>query len=155
MSVKYLIIALVLSLAGSAWGQEAPIVRVLDDFHKAASEADGERYFGHFAPEGVFLGTDASERWTVEQFKAYASPHFSKGKGWTYRPGERHIQLSPSGDTAWFDEALHNDKYGVTRGSGVLRKVGADWKICQYNLSVPIPNDLLPEVVKMISERER
>ncbi len=129
---------------------EDAVSKVLDGFHLAASKADGTGYFGYFAPEGVFLGTDGGERWTVEEFRAYAMPHFSQGKGWTYHPSNRHIAFSPDATTAWFDEALSNANYGATRGSGVLRLVGGEWKICQYNLSVPVPNDLLPEVVKMI-----
>lgn len=128
------------------------IARTLDDFHLAASQADAKRYFGYFAPEGVFLGTDGGERWTVEEFQAYAMPFFSQGKGWTYKATGRHIALSPDGKTAWFDEALENANYGSTRGSGVLRQVDGVWKVCQYNLSVPIPNELLPEVVKLIRQ---
>src|SRR5262249_42795332 len=54
----------------------AEIGRVLDDWHDAAAHADEARYFGHFAPGGVFLGTDASERWDVAAFRAYAHPRF-------------------------------------------------------------------------------
>ena len=50
---------------GSANGEQA-IQQVLDDFHDAASKADEERYFALFLPDGVFLGTDAAERWTRE-----------------------------------------------------------------------------------------
>lgn len=127
--------------------------QLLDDFHQAASQADGARYFGHFMPDGVFLGTDASERWTVAQFKAYAEPHFSKGRGWTYRSTARHVSVSPDGNTAWFDEMLSNDNYGVTRGSGVLQKIDGTWKIAQYNLSFPVPNGLLKNVVEMIRQQ--
>ena len=38
---------------------------VLDDFHAAAAASDEARYFDHFSAEGVFLGTDATERWTL------------------------------------------------------------------------------------------
>ena len=155
MQFRPLLIIFILCLLGPVSANEKAISEVLDDFHLAASQADGPRYFGHFAPEGVFLGTDGSERWTVEQFQAYAMPHFSKGKGWTYRPSNRHIIVSPSGDTAWFDEALSNDNYGQTRGSGVLRKVDQKWKICQYNLSVPIPNEKLPAVVDLIGKKNK
>ena len=58
------------------------VAAVLDDWHRAASAADTERYFGHFTADAIFIGTDASERWTVEQFRAYARPHFDAGKGW-------------------------------------------------------------------------
>jgi len=124
-------------------------IAVLDDLHLAASEADEERYFGHFTEGAIFLGTDASERWSVDEFRAYAHPHFAAGKGWTYKATERHLRLSPDGQTAWFDERLHNEKYGEVRGSGVLIRDGR-WRIAQYNLSFPIPNEIALDVIEMI-----
>lgn len=134
-------------------GSVADAERVLDDFHAAAAEADEARYFAHFAPEAVFLGTDATERWTVAEFRAYAHPYFSAGRGWTYVARERHVTLAPGGSVAWFDERLDNEKYGEVRGSGALRRVGGAWKLTQYNLAFPIPNDLAPRVVEMIRAR--
>jgi len=128
-------------------------IAVLDDLHLAASEADEERYFGHYTEGAVFLGTDASERWSVEQFRAYAHPHFSAGKGWTYKATERHLRFSPDGRTAWFDERLHNEKYGEVRGSGVLLYDGR-WRVAQYNLSFPIPNGIALDVIKMIQAHD-
>jgi len=125
-------------------------VRTLDALHEAASKADGPRYFSLFTEDAVFLGTDAAERWPISQFKEYAGKRFAAGKGWTYVPKERHLSFSPRGDTAWFDETLENEKYGLCRGSGVLRKIKGEWKVAQYNLTVPIPNDLLEKVVGMI-----
>lgn len=129
---------------------------VLDDFHLAASEPDSNRYFSHFTPDAVFLGTDASERWNVSQFKQYAHPHFSQGRGWTYIAKERHISLSGAGDTGWFDERLHNEKYGEVRGSGVVVK-GNDgiWRISQYNLAFPVPNELASELVEKVKSLEQ
>ncbi|MBN8646275.1 MAG: nuclear transport factor 2 family protein, partial [Planctomycetes bacterium] len=133
---------------------EQQIGAVLDDFHDAASKADESRYFAHFAPEGVFLGTDATERWTVPQFRAYAKPHFDNGKGWTYRSTARVITIcpvnTPGAEVAWFDELLANDRLGVTRGSGVLRRIDGVWRIAQYNLSIPIPNDLADDTAARI-----
>lgn len=127
---------------------------VIDDLHLAASEADLERYFGHFTADAVFLGTDATERWDVAEFEAYAAPIFASGSGWTYTPIERHVSLSADGRVAWFDERLHNDKYGETRGSGVLVRRGPRWRIAQYVLSIPVPNDLAPDLVERIAEHE-
>ena len=126
------------------------VASVLDDFHAAASAADFDRYFGHFAPEGVFLGTDATERWDVEAFKAFAKPYFDQGRGWTYTPVTRHVYVAPDGGSAWFDETLSNEGLGDCRGSGVLLRIGGDWKIAQYNLTIPIPNDLAGEFVARI-----
>ena len=132
---------------------QGDVGRVLDDFHKAASQADGARYFGHFTKDAIFLGTDITERWTLPEFQAYAAPHFSRGKGWTYTPVTRHVYLSADGQTAWFDETLKNEKYGMTRGSGVLLLQDGDWKVAQYHLTLPVPNDLMDDVVKMIQSR--
>jgi ketosteroid isomerase-like protein len=122
----------------------------LDDFHAAAAAADGARYFGHFAEDGVFLGTDASERWTVEAFRAYAKPHFDAGRGWTYRVADRHLDVDRSGAYAWFDEALENAKLGPCRGSGVLRREKGAWKVVQYNLTIPVPNPLAEDFAERI-----
>ncbi|MCP3956743.1 MAG: nuclear transport factor 2 family protein [bacterium] len=128
------------------------IEAALDDFHAAASEADEERYFGHFAPHGVFLGTDGTERWTSEEFRGFVHPYFSAGKGWTYTPRDRHVALAADGRTAWFDEMLDNAAYGECRGTGVLQRHGEDWKIEQYNLSIPMPNDLAKDFVARIRD---
>jgi hypothetical protein len=127
----------------------ADIASVLDDFHRAAAAADEVRYFAHFDPDGVFLGTDATERWTVVEFRVYAHARFAKGKGWTYRPRDRHVTLTPEG-TAYFDELLDNDKYGVCRGTGVLRKVNGTWRIAQYTLSFTVPNEAALDVARVI-----
>jgi len=123
---------------------------VIDDFHTAAAEADFDRYFAHFAEGAVFLGTDASERWTVAEFMAFARPHFRPGGGWTYLPRDRHVSFTPDGRTAYFDELLDNEGLGETRGSGVLVREDGAWKVAQYDLSIPIPNELAGQVVARI-----
>jgi ketosteroid isomerase-like protein len=130
------------------------IEAVLDDFHNAASKADEPRYFSHTAPDFIFLGTDATERWDRDGFRAFAHPYFSQGKGWTFTPRERHVSVSQSGDAAWFDEKLDSASYGDCRGSGALRRIGGTWKIAQYNLTIPIPNDLAKDVVRQIREKK-
>lgn len=129
---------------------QADVGRVLDDFHLAASRADGPRYFGHFTKDAIFLGTDIKERWTLPEFEAYAAPHFARGQGWTYLPVTRHIYLSQDGKTAWFDETLKNQKYGMTRGSGVLVLDGSEWKVAQYHLTLPVPNEIIDDLVELI-----
>lgn len=130
----------------------APIERTLDAMHAAASRADGQAYFATFTPDGRFIGTDATERWTLSEFRAYAMPYFSQGKGWTYRPVTRTVTIAPIDCrcVAWFDEVLDNDAYGTTRGSGVLRRTEDGWKIEQYVLSFAVPNDRARAVVGAI-----
>lgn len=127
---------------------------VLSSFHQAASDADGDLYFSLFAANAVFLGTDATERWSVDEFKAFAEPYFSEGRGWTYTKTERHVYVSVAGETAWFDEMLWNEKYGTCRGTGVLVLTEDGWRIAQYNLTFPIPNDLSGDFTSKIKELE-
>ena len=122
----------------------ASIDSTLNQLHDAASKADGSRYFRLFAGDAVYIGTDAGERWTIKQFRAFAEPYFAKGTGWTYKPRERHIVIAdvPCRCVAWFDELLDSESYGTSRGTGVLVRKNGSWRISQYALTFPIPNDL-------------
>lgn len=128
----------------------------LDALHAAASRADGPAYFGLFTPDAVFIGTDVGERWTVPEFRAYAEPHFAQGKGWTYTPRERWVTLAPVACrcVAWFDEVLDSESYGTSRGTGVLVRGSTGWKVAQYALSFPIPNDIAKELTDRIKAHE-
>lgn len=123
---------------------------VLDDWHEAASVADQGRYLAHFAPDAVFLGTDATERWTLEEFSEYVKKYFPQG-GWTYRPHDRFVMFSEDGEMAWFDEALTNDSYGELRGAGVLKNIDGEWKIVHYNMTFTIPNDVARDVIDVVN----
>ena len=129
---------------------ERMIGETLDDWHDAAAKADEPRYFAHFAKRAVFLGTDATERWEVDAFRAYAHPHFAKGKAWTMRATARHVTLGEGGGVAWFDETLETKNLGPARGSGVLVREGGNWKISQYNLAITVPNERFAEVKDLL-----
>ncbi len=129
------------------------IDKVLDAFHLAASRADLQEYFELLAPDVIFMGTAAEERWTLEEFRNYVMPYFSKGIGWTYVPSDRHISFTKDGQYAWFDERLSSHKYGELRGSGVLRREYGVWKIVFYNMMFPIPNDMTKKVVHIIRNK--
>lgn len=126
------------------------IEATLNNFHQAAAKADSEKYFDLMADDAVFLGTDATERWSKEEFKTFVLPIFNQGRGWTYYSTQRNISIASSGNVAFFDELLENHKYGQCRGSGVLWKTPQGWKIAQYNLSIPVPNFIAEDVVKQI-----
>ncbi len=136
--------------APSSTGAVAGVETMLNDWHDAAAKADEERYFGHFAANGIFLGTDATEHWDVPAFRAYAHPHFAKGKAWTLTPRARHVSFSEDGRAAWFDERVDSPKYGEGRGTGVLVLTVSGWKIAQYNYTIPIPNSKFLDVLKLI-----
>lgn len=126
----------------------------LDGFHAGAARADMDGYVGRMSEGGVFLGTDASERWTREEFGAFCEPYFRQGRGWEYVPRDRHVALSRDGRTAWFDEILSNESYGTLRGSGVLTLKDGQWCIEQYNLALLVPNDVAKAVVELIGQWE-
>jgi ketosteroid isomerase-like protein len=129
----------------------ASVATVLDDWHAAAAASDEARYFDHLAEDAVFLGTDATERWTKRRFRAYAHPHFDRGNGWAFRSIRREITVDPGGRLAWFDEDLATENLGPARGSGVLRR-GDDgrWRIVQYNLALTIPNERFQRVREVL-----
>lgn len=148
-SLTIIVVSLLLQIS-SLFAEENKVTQVLDTFHIAASKAQGDKYFSLLHENSVFMGTDASERWSKTQFQQFAKPYFDQGKGWTYLVDSRHVTLSEDGSVAWFDEMLSNASYGVCRGSGVLVKTKTGWQIMQYNLSIPLPNDIAKDIVKQI-----
>jgi ketosteroid isomerase-like protein len=125
---------------------EKIINETIDTWHKAASEANFKTYFELMTEDAVFIGTDANEYWNKQEFQNYAKPHFDKGKAWSFTALERHVYFDASGNTAWFDELL-NTQMKICRGSGVIVKVGKQWKIKHYVLSMTIPNDSSKAVI--------
>ena len=125
---------------------KAEIDVLLTGWHKAAATADAKTYFGSMAPGAVFLGTDVTERWTKEEFEAWAAPRFQESSAWIYSATRRSISLSADGNTAWFDEDLVSKSYWPCRGSGALEKIDGAWKIRLYNLAFTIPNQVVPEI---------
>ncbi len=130
----------------------AEIGRVLDTLHAAAAGADGPTYFELFSPDAVFIGTDVRERWSFRDFRARSEPIFASGRGWIYTKRRRHVTVGPAGcsDVAWFDEVLNSASYGTSRGTGVLLRTDQGWKVAQYALAHPIPNDVGNEVIDLI-----
>jgi len=147
-----LLIAALAAVSIQAATPEAEIGAVLDQLNVASTAADTEAYFGLFTPDARFIGTDATERWSMAQFRAYTAPVFARGRGWTYNPHDRHIGVADIDCrcVAWFDEELTHATYGEARGSGVLRLTPAGWRIEQYVLSFPVPNDKADAVIALI-----
>ncbi len=132
---------------------KADIQAIMEDWHDAAAEADFDRYFGYFADStSIFMGTDATERWTVSEFKAFSKPYFDRGRAWNFTPLNRYVYLSDDGHTAWFDEELSTPNLGPSRGTGVLVLKNNAWKIAHYNLTVPIPNAIMDDVKEQIEK---
>lgn len=148
MKKSILLLLLVNAFANAQISQKDQVSQTLDTWHKAAADANFEVYFNLMADDGIFIGTDATENWTKPDFKVWAKPFFDKGKTWNFTALERHIFFDKSGKTAWFDELL-NTQMKICRGSGVLVKVGKEWKIQHYVLSMTIPNDEVDAAIKI------
>lgn len=124
------------------------INQTLDNWHKAAAEAKFEAYFSYFTNDAIFIGTDATENWTMPQFKTFAKPFFDRGSAWNFKVLERNIYTDKTQKIVWFDELL-DTQMKICRGSGVLIKVKNEWKIKHYVLSATIPNEKINEVIKI------
>lgn len=128
---------------------EDDINKFLNNWHLAASKADENIFFSSMASNGIYIGTDATERWTRDEMQIWSKKYFDRGSAWDFKPIERKINFSSDRKTAWFNETL-NTWMGVCRGSGILIKSGESWKIQQYHLSVTVPNDLIEGFVKLV-----
>ena len=143
--LKATVVSLALLPAMSlADNQRAAIDALIDGLHQDAHEGNFHTYFDRYTPDAVFLGTDKSERWTIDQFKVYAEPAFEDGHGWTYSVKERNWE--GEGSTRWFDEVLLNEKLGHCRGTGVVELIDGEWKIAHYALTMLVPNEIAAEV---------
>ena len=128
------------------------INNLLDNWHKAAADADLENYFNKMSDDAIYLGTDASERWTKDEFYKFCKPYFNKGKAWDFKPSNRHIYFSDDLKTAWFEETLDTWMENC-RGSGILVFKENNWKIKHYNLAVAVPNDVVKDYVKLLKKK--
>src|SRR5688572_23746894 len=121
----------------------------IDNWHKAAATADGETFFGSMSDSSIYIGTDATERWTKNEFMVFAKPYFDRGKAWDFKPYDRDLHVTSDGKHAWFSELL-TTWMGICRGSGVLIKTPKGWKIEQYHLSVTVPNEIIKDFISLV-----
>jgi len=149
--MKNIVLLALLAFSQNTWAQEKLDV-LLNGLHQDAHEGNYETYFERYTSDAVFLGTDKTERWTIQEFKEYAKPAFADGHGWTYEVVKRNWE--GSGDTRWFDEILFNEKYGHCRGTGVVELINGEWKIAHYSLTLLIPNDIAAEVGSLTIEAD-
>lgn len=145
---KITLLLLFIGAFANAQTDKNKINQTLDAWHKAAAEVKFDAYFSALADDAIYIGTDATENWTKPAFKIWAKPYFDKGTTWNFKALERHIFFDKSGKIAWFDELL-DTQMKICRGSGVLVKVGNEWKIQHYVLSMTIPNDEVDAVTKI------
>lgn len=132
---------------------DSQINDLLNQWHKDVSQYEFEAYFNAMTDDAVFIGTDATEVWSKQEFMAFSKPYFERKQTWDFKPLERHVYLSDKADLAWFDETL-NTWMGICRGSGVVVKHNDKWLIQHYVLSMTIPNEVSSEVVSLKQKQD-
>jgi hypothetical protein len=130
----------------------AEIDYLVDDWHKAAAEANFENYFGAMDDSFIFLGTAPGERWTKKEFAEFSKPYFDRGKAWDFKASNRKWNFSRNGKVAWFDEDLDTWMRGC-RGSGIAVKRKGKWKLKYYNLHVLIENEKIESFIELRDEK--
>jgi ketosteroid isomerase-like protein len=133
---------------------DAEVGAVIDDWHLAAAQSDEPRYLSHMAPDMVFIGFDQKERWDGDEFRKWIHAVFVNHAIWQFKANHRNIHLSKGGDTAWFDEIVELSSTDTGRGTGVLVKHDKTWLIAQYALSLPVPRQVLGEVLSVIRSQK-
>lgn len=126
---------------------------LMNNWHKDAAETNFNQYFELMDSSSYFIGTDATEYWTKNQFEDFCKPYFEKGEAWDFKTLERNIYVNKAADVVWFDELL-NTWMGICRGSGVLIKSNNVWKLQHYVLSIVIPNEDMNAVVDVKSKTD-
>jgi hypothetical protein len=124
----------------------------VDQWHDDAARAR-MAYFDKMASDGVYIGTDKTELWQRDAFKAWAKKYFDRKSAWSFKATRRNVYFSPDKQFIWFDELL-DTQMGVCQASGVIRKTATGFEIAHYQLSLAVPNELAAQVTKSIKEFE-
>jgi len=124
----------------------------VDRWHDDAAHARMS-YFDKIAKDGIYIGTDKTERWRRDEFKAWARPYFKRKSAWAFKAIKRHVYASEDGSMVWFDELL-DTQMGVCQASGVMRRKGDSFEIVHYQLSMAVPNEVGGQVTRLIKDFE-
>jgi len=150
--MKRILILFVLS-AGifSAQAQaEKSLDQIMDDWHQAAAEADAEAFFGRMTETGIYIGTDASERWLRDELREWSAKYFARESAWSFTALERNWQR-PTENIAIADELLETGM-GVCRSTAVLQLIDGEWYIVHYQLSIAVPNEKLEDFQNLMEK---
>ena len=150
--------ALLFSLHAAAQPADADVTlkqqvnAFIDEWHDDAAHAR-LAYFDKIAKDGVYIGTDKTELWKRDEFKAWAKKYFERKSAWAFKAIKRNVYLAPDKTFIWFDELL-DTQMGVCQASGVIRKTGKGFEIEHYQLSIAVPNQVAAPVTNIIKDFE-
>lgn len=157
---KALLSACLFLIAFSAVAEPAPaeaetrrqVSAFIDEWHDDAAHAR-LAYFDKMAKDGIYIGTDKTELWNRDEFKAWAKRFFERKSAWAFKATKRNIYMSEDKKFIWFDELL-DTQMGVCQASGVIRKTDRGFEIQHYQLSIAVPNQVAGKVSGIIKEYE-
>jgi hypothetical protein len=130
----------------------AQVNAFIDEWHDDAAHAR-LAYFDKMAKDAIYIGTDKTELWNRDQFKAWAKRFFERKSAWAFKATKRHVYMSEDQKFIWFDELL-DTQMGVCQASGVIRKTAKGLEIQHYQLSIAVPNEVAGKVTKIVKEHE-
>ena len=123
----------------------------MNAWHQAAAEADADRFFGAMFEDGVYIGTDASERWLRDELREWAAFAFERESAWDFKVRERNWQIL---EGVYICDELLDTGMGLCRSTAVLRMGPEGIKIKHYQLSLTVPNELLEAFGELVNSTE-
>ena len=123
---------------------------MLAEHQRAMASADAKAFFANFADDAIIMGTDATERFDFDEFRAWSAPMFTRGPRPVATLIEENITVADDGTLAWFHERIRRAGLGELRLSGVLRKAEGRWQIVQLNHAFPVPNEIVGTLIERI-----
>lgn len=127
----------------------------LNEWHAAAARADADAYFSAMTEDGIYIGTDKTERWYRDELREWGKKAFERESAWDFTPYDRKYYSSNDQSIVWFDELLETPNLGICRASGVLQNINGEWKIKHYHLSIAMDNDLVDDYLKLIADKKK
>ena len=124
----------------------------VDAWHDDAAHAR-PAFFDKIASDGIYIGTDKTERWARDAFREWAKPAFARPVAWAFTPLHRHVQFSQDRAFIWFDEQVRSSM-GILQASGVMRAAADRFEMVHYQLSIAVPNEVIPQVTATIKAFE-
>ncbi len=155
--MRAFMILLALSISGPVAAGEyadiafrAKVASFIDSWHDDAAHAR-LAYFDKIAEDGIFIGTDRTERWDRAAFLEWARPYFARPSAWTFHAINRHVYFNADKSVIWFDEQLES-RLGLCQASGVIRRDRDRFRIAHYQLSLAVPNEIQPQLSELIAK---
>ena len=157
--MKHSVLLIIITLLGcthsnknqSESHQIETIHQLISNWHQSAANANLDEYMNLMDSGFIYVGTDATEKWSKKGFATFCKPYFDKKKTWDFKSLDRSVNLDQN--TAWFYEILETHM-GTCRGSGILKFHNQQWKLKQYVLSLAIPNEDMNEVKQVIHSND-